>query len=161
MCCRKQDDLTIEGSAIRFGGDTPAAKDDDPVGHTNHFLRIVTDEDDGHSLGCQLRNDPMDFGLGRDVNPSRWLIENEDFWRRNKPFGQQYFLLVAAREGVCPLLDTGCHHTHLPREITSDLFFPRAVDESHSVGQLPKDREGLVRTNGKLQHEPLLVAVLR
>ena len=84
---RKQDDLTIERSAIRFGGDTPAAKDDDPVGHTNHFLRIVADEDDGHSLGCQLRNSTMDFGLGPDVNTARRLIENEDFWRRNKPFG--------------------------------------------------------------------------
>ena len=73
MSGSKQYRLTIERSADRFGGDTPAAKDDDPIGHPNDFLRIVADQDDGHSLGRQLGNDAMDFRLGPDINASRRL----------------------------------------------------------------------------------------
>ena len=39
--------LAIKRTADRFGGDTTAAKDDDSVGHPDHFLRVVANENDG------------------------------------------------------------------------------------------------------------------
>ena len=102
----------------------------------------------------------MDFRLCPDINATRRLVEDEDPWGGNQPFCQQYLLLVAARERVRLLLDSGCDNSHPGRKITGDLRLRRTVDESETVRELPEDRERLVRTNRKLKDKPLLMTIL-
>src|SRR5271157_2026952 len=151
--------LTVERTPGGFGGDTAAAKDDDPISHADYFLRFVANEDNCDPLSRQVGDDPMDFRLCSDVNASRRLIEYEDSWRWNQPFRQQHLLLVSSGEGIGQLLDSSCDDSHPSSEVPGDLPLLRAVDDPKSIGELSKDRERFVRANRKLKHEALLVAV--
>src|SRR6202030_2701216 len=108
----------------------------------------------------QLGNDAMDLRLCPDINATRRLVEDENSRGRYQPFCQQYLLLIAAREGIRLLLDSGGDDSHPGRKITGDLRLPHSVDQSETVRELPEDRERLVCTNRKWKHEPLLMTVL-
>ncbi len=54
-----------------------APEDQDAVGHRHHLLGVVADQDDGDSLGREMRDDAVNFGLGADVDAARRLVEDE------------------------------------------------------------------------------------
>src|SRR5262245_39344999 len=102
---RKQNRLAIERRARHLSGNATAAKHDDAVGHGHHLLGVVADENDGFALRSKVRNDPMDFRLGTDIDPPGRLIEYDDARRWNEPLREKDLLLVAARKRARHLLD--------------------------------------------------------
>jgi len=78
--------LTIEQRADRFGCDTATAKNDNPIGHPDHLLSVVANEDDRDPLGRKMGDDAMDFRFCPDVYTSCRLVENENSRGWNQPF---------------------------------------------------------------------------
>ena len=84
----EQHRFLIEGFAHELGHDASAAKDQDAIGHRAHLRGIVADQDDGDSLGREMRDDAVDLRLRPDVDAAGRLVEDQDARRRDQPLGQ-------------------------------------------------------------------------
>jgi hypothetical protein len=78
VCRGEQDRLAIERGTRHLGRNATAAKHDDTIGHGHHLLGVIADEDDGFALSSEVRDDPMNFRLGADIDPPCRLIEDDD-----------------------------------------------------------------------------------
>src|SRR5580704_8472715 len=48
----------------------------DAVADPQHFFHIAADHDDGHTPVCQFSHQPVDLGLGPDVNAARRFVKD-------------------------------------------------------------------------------------
>ena len=78
--------------------DAAATHDRDAPAQADDFLQIRGNENARQALVEQIMDNPIDVGLGLDVNASRWLVKKEDFGCVVKTFGDGGLLLVAAAE---------------------------------------------------------------
>ena len=65
---------------------------------------------------------PVDFGLGADIDAARRLVKDHDLRRHGEPFGQHDLLLIAARERAGGRGEL----VHLDREIARWISAVRA-----------------------------------
>ncbi len=116
--------LLIESIARELRDQPSGAQNEDPVRHRDHLGCVVADQDDGHALRREMRDDAMDLGLGADIDAARRLVQDQHARRGDQPLGQQHLLLVATRQGRCQLLDPARDHPHLPGELARDAVPP-------------------------------------
>ncbi len=63
--------------------------------HAEHFLHFAADEQDCESGGGKLGEDPIDLGLGSNVDAACRLIQDENPRTRAQPLAQHDLLLVS------------------------------------------------------------------
>ena len=62
----------------RNAGDLALVHDHDPVAHAQHLRHLGRDHQHGDALAGQLGDQPMDLGLGADVDAARRLVQDQD-----------------------------------------------------------------------------------
>ena len=81
------------------------AQGDDTIGDCHDFGKFRRDYDERHPLPCQFVHKFVDLVLGKDVDATRWLVEEEHLRTCQQPFCQHNLLLVAAAELSCQLFE--------------------------------------------------------
>jgi hypothetical protein len=79
-----------------FGGQPAFAHDQDPVADVEHLGQLRGDHQDGHPVPGQPGQQPVNFGLGGDVDAAGGLVHDEQRRAAAQPLGQHHLLLVAA-----------------------------------------------------------------
>ena len=86
--------------SVEFSGDPAFAHDDHAVRHTDDFGDFRADHDDSQPLSGQFCHEFMNSGFRPDVDAFSRLIEDNDLGFGGEPFGDNYFLLVSARQAA-------------------------------------------------------------
>src|ERR1700730_18570538 len=81
--------------ALKDSRDAPLVHHHDAMAHAENLRHLRGDHQDSHALGDQTRNQLVDLGLGADVDPARWLIENQNLRTAEQPAAEQHLLLIA------------------------------------------------------------------
>jgi hypothetical protein len=88
--------LLVDSIMRELGDQPPRAQNEDPIRHREHLRRVVADQDDGHTLRREMRDDAMDLRLGSNINAARRLVQDQHARFGKQPLSQQHLLLVAA-----------------------------------------------------------------
>ena len=78
------------------GGEPALADDQDAVGHAEHLGQLGGDHQDRQPLAGQLGEQPVDLGLGADVDAAGGLVDDQQLGLGGQPLGDDDLLLVAA-----------------------------------------------------------------
>src|SRR6185437_15835113 len=92
------DRLTGQRLAGQLADDPAFRHDERPIAHVRQFLRLRGYDKDRHAAGRKISDQTVDFGPCAHVNATSGLVENEYFWLRRQPPGDDDFLLVAPAE---------------------------------------------------------------
>ena len=84
--------------ALELGHLDPVAQHDDPVAGAQDLLELGRDEHARLAVLGQREDEPLDLGLGADVDAARGLVEDQDLRVRRQPAGEDDLLLVAAAQ---------------------------------------------------------------
>ncbi len=93
--------------AAELGHEAALAHDQDAVAHAQHLGQLAGDHEDAQALLGQLAHEPVDLGLGADVDAARGLVDDEQPGLAGQPLAHDDLLLVAAGELVDDLLAAG------------------------------------------------------
>ncbi|MPM03026.1 hypothetical protein SDC9_49285 [bioreactor metagenome] len=99
--------------------------------------------------------------LGGDVDSLGRFIENENLGLCSNPFGQNDFLLVAAREGLGIDMVAGRLDLHLVPMLQHIGFLSLGAGDHPLEGEKLEHRQGDVVRQAHLQHQTLLLPVFR
>ena len=83
---------------VEHAGQPAAAHHADAMGEAEQLGQLGRDQEDGEAVGGERANQPVDLGLGADVDALRRLVEDEEARLRRQPAGERDLLLVAAGE---------------------------------------------------------------
>src|SRR6185437_47570 len=78
-------------------GQLSVAEDVQRVGQLIDFGQVGRDQDDAGAVLQKLRQQPIDLGLGADIDAHRRLVEDEEVGAVVEPLADHHLLLVAAR----------------------------------------------------------------
>jgi len=90
---------------------------EDPAANAEHLLDLAGDEEYGHALGGHLVERRMNGSLGRDVDASSRLIDDQDGRLDFARSPEEDLLLVAARQRADRLADRGEAQVDSPGEL--------------------------------------------
>ena len=122
--------------------------------------QVAGGEHDRHPVGGERSHQPVDLGLGADVDAARRLVEQQHARSRAQPLGEHDLLLVAARELPCALVRARRRgSTARPRSCSNAARSRRGREPAtrRDRGQVGQRR---VRPHRERQHEPLGLALL-
>src|SRR3954470_10029921 len=85
----------VTGKLSHFGA---VAQHGHAVRHANDLFQFRRDEQDRHPVAPKLADQPLDFGLGADVNAARRLVKDHELRLQREPTGEHGLLLIAAAE---------------------------------------------------------------
>ena len=105
-------------------------------------------------------HEPLDLGLGADVDAAGRLVEDEQLRLGGQPAGEQHLLLVAAAEGRDRLLGVrraGCRSASM--YLLDDLVLPPARDRARPAAR-GLERQDDVLAHGEVGDDALRLAVL-
>ena len=119
----------------RRADDRAAVHDGDPVAHAENLGQLGRDHQDRQPASGQLAHEPVDLGLGSDVDPLGRLVENEQRRLRRQPASQRHLLLVAAREVAHARFERGRLDPELADKPRGDVALVAEVEE-------PEPRDG-------------------
>ena len=95
------------------------------IGQQEQFGHFRADHDDAKPLLGELKDQPIDFLLGADVDAAGRLVQEQDAWFGSKPFADHDFLLIAARQRRDPLVDARAAHRKAPDHTVGQCAFAR------------------------------------
>ena len=87
---------SLMSGRVEFAGDAAAGHDQHAVGEADQLRHLRGDQHDGDAARRQLVDQPVDLGLGADVDAARRLVEDEQHRLPRQPARQHHLLLVAA-----------------------------------------------------------------
>ena len=102
---QRQDLLLRRLGAIEHADNRAAAHHCDAVAHAEDLRQLGRDHQDGQPARGQLAHQPMNLGLGADVDALCWLVEDQDRGFGRQPAGEGDLLLIAARQVADRRLD--------------------------------------------------------
>ena len=103
----------------------PLAHHQHAIGQQEQFGHFRADHDDAKPLLGELKDQPIDFLLGADVDAAGRLVQEQDAWFGSKPFADHDFLLIAARQCRDPLVDARAAHRKTPDHTVGQCAFAR------------------------------------
>ena len=59
-----------------------------PVGQAENLFHFTRCKQNGNALACQLIDKFVDFLFGPDIDPARWLVEQQHFGLQGKAISQ-------------------------------------------------------------------------
>ena len=86
------------GRAVDLGDDLALAHDQDARADADELLELGRDDEHAEAGLGEVGDQPVDLGLGRDVDAARRLVEQQHPAVAQQPAGEHHLLLVAARE---------------------------------------------------------------
>ena len=95
-------------------------------------------------------DDGVNFFFGADVHAAGGLIQNQDVGLSAQPFGQNDFLLVAARQAFYGQMGIGGAYRQLVYEFLDKLVFAGGLGNAHATGFVKIGQHDVV-LNRKIQ----------
>ena len=138
----------------------PTAHHEDAVAHAQHLGQVAGDHDDRAAGGGDGVDELVDLDAGADVDAAGRLVQQQHAGAREHPAPEDDLLLVAARQVADRLVDVAHPHPQLLGDRSRARPLPRPVDEPGAGGG-PQRRVPEVLRDGRAEHEPLRLAVLR
>lgn len=87
-----------ELTATKFARDASFAQNQDPVTDGNQFGKFAGSQDDCQAVVTQCVNQSIDLGLGADIDPSRGIIEQQQFRPGSQRARDNTLLLIPSTE---------------------------------------------------------------
>src|SRR5215469_5559033 len=103
----------------------------------------------------------MYLDLRPNIHTPRRLIKDQDSWFGCQPFRDDHLLLIASRKGLCELFDAGGVDLQTLEILGGDGTLAPQINESQPTRDRADNRERYIGRDGKLTHQPMLVAILR
>ena len=91
------DGLAI-GRGCELGGDAAAGHDADAIGEIEHFVEVVTDQQDGGAARARFQKSLVHGGAGAHVETATWAVRDNDLRVAGEFAGDDQLLCVAAGE---------------------------------------------------------------
>src|SRR3984957_9088542 len=79
--------LLVDGGRVHFRDELAFRDDKNAVGDTKHFRQVGGNDEDGQSFIGGVSDNAVNLRLRADVDPVRWLVEDEHLWPRRPPAG--------------------------------------------------------------------------
>ena len=155
-----QDRRLVDVGPRQFGGDPASRHDEHAVGEPDQFRHLRRDQDDTDAACRQLVDQPVDLGLGADVDAARRLVEDEQHRLPGQPARQHDLLLVAAGQLRNLFVEVGRLDRHLGGQRRDDLQRLAPVEDAEGRGLVGNAERGIVEDAAK-QQQGLVLAVLR
>ena len=130
----------VASAARKLGSDAAVAHHQNAVRHSEHLGQVAGDHYDRRAARCQLEHEPIDLGLGPDVDPAGRLVEEKDARLPEQPFREHDLLLITAREVAHELLGLrACECASSPIISLGGGTLARDVDQAVAIDELAQD----------------------
>ena len=157
---RQHDDRVLGHRLARHFADDPAVPhDDDAVTDPDQLGHLRRDDDHRAALRRERGDEPVDLLLGADVDAARRLVDDDDARIELHHFGEQEFLLVAARHLAGEQALVADADVEALDRLVERLGFLCAVDQRPALEPVERG-ERQVGRDGLLEQQAFALAVL-
>src|SRR5262249_34903125 len=108
--------------------------------------------------GSKIGNNPVDLGLGTDIDTTRRLIKNKHRGIGGQPFAQDDFLLVATGKGADQLIEASGTYMQLFGVISSDAPLRARIDKAQTRHHV-QNGQGNVGSDAEIHDKAMLVTI--
>ena len=105
----------VASARVDLADNAPAIHHQNPIRHAEHFRQFARDHQNGKPVLGETRHQGVNFRLGADIDAARRLVHDEDARLGGEPFGEDDFLLIAARQLPRRLVGTACPDARVSR----------------------------------------------